>query len=670
MQPVVMERAMLWWQSLENKWREPMSAIWGIVHLDHRDADYNLGIKMEAAMDQYKLDRCITQKKRNAVFGCGLQYITEEAVNEQLPYYDEDNKLFYTADCMLDNRQELLSKLALSDESIPDGALLYQAYLTWGSCFTDHVLGVFSFVIYDDIKNTCVLFTDHTGSRSLYYCLIDNSIYFATVFAPLLAVLPQEDRILNEKWMIACELFETPVMEYFPELTPFEKICQVIAGHYAEAKMDGSGVVINKKCYWSLRRIKELKLKTQEEYRELFIKTLYDCVQSVLRSAGETGITLSSGLDSSSVACVAAQLLGEKGKKLYSFTSVPMSDYKGNQNPYFITDESEGVKSICNAYSNIDPEFIRCEGKNACTELKRLIRYLEFPHKSRQNMVWIDEIYERAARKGCKVVLKGQYGNATISNGSILGRVYDEISNFNFVTAYRELKLFCKINKVSRRKVMKTFLKELNSKIRYSKNIFNDTLVRRELLAKHNILKSVNSNCKAAGSDMMPSKRQRLRFMNDMSALIQLGALDSRLGLYQGIIIRDPLKDKRIIELCASYPMKCFVQEGFERAAVRKYMKNIVPDSILNLTKRRGLQSADYIERLKADWDRTKRAMLESLEQPKLLDYINDNKLEHIRGEIQSDEIVHMEDELMKALMLCSCSIFLDYYGNETLHFC
>jgi asparagine synthase (glutamine-hydrolysing) len=640
-----------------------MSAIWGIIHLDYREVDNNLGVMMEKSMKQYKLDRCLTVKKSNAVFGCGIQYITMEAVNEQLPLYDTDNLLFYTADCILDNREELMDKLVGKDITIPDGALLYQAYLKWGEKFTEYVLGAFSLVIYDERKNTCILFTDHTGSRSLYYCLVDNTIYFASIFTPLLAVLPKEARKINEKWMVACALSVTPVMEYIPELTPFEKISQVLAGHYITAHLEEANAIIYKKRYWGLEQRKKIKFKTQEEYRELFIKTLSECVRSVMRSSENTGITLSSGLDSSSVACVAAKLLEGRNKKLFSFTSIPVADYKENQNPYFIVDESEGVKCICEAYLNIDAEFVRCDGKNVCTELERMVRYLEFPHKSRQNMVWIDEIYERAALKGCKVVLKGQYGNATISQGKILSRVYDDICHFRFKSAFREMNLFCLKNNISRKKAIKIFVNEMKKRIWYPQEEFKDTTVRKDLIDKHNIIKLVNDTCKTAGSDMLHVERQRIGFMYDMSALIQLGALDTRFGLYHGIVIRDPLKDKRMIELCASYPIKCFVQDGVERAAVRKYMRGIIPDTILNIVNRRGLQSADYIIRLRTNWDWTKQAMLKILEQPQLLNYIDNQNMEQILEEVKNDEILNQEDHLMKALMLCSSATFLKYFN-------
>lgn len=640
-----------------------MSAIWGMIHLDNRDVDVNQGIKMEQAMSQYKLDRCLTVKKGNAVFGCGVQYITEESVREQLPYFDEDNKLFYTADCMLDNRKELMDELSLKDKHIPDGALLYQSYRMWGDSFTDHVLGVFSLVIYNGINNTCVLFTDHTGSRSLYYSLVGNTLYFATIFAPMLTVLPMENKKLNEKWIAACEFNVTPVMEFFPGLTPFDNIFRVLAGHSINLHFNGLHTIISKKCYWRLKRRKELMFTTQEEYKELFIKTLSGCIQAVLRSEGNTGITLSSGLDSSSVACVAAKEMESMNKKLYSFTSIPISEYKNDKSSYYITDESDGVKIISEAYPNIEPEYVRCVGKNACTDLHRMVQYLEFPHKSGQNIVWLDEIYERAYVRGCKVVLKAQYGNATISQGMILSRVYNDILHLKFRSAYREINQFCKINKIPRKKAVKVFLDELKKKVWISRKRFKETMVRRELADKYNIKKTLINFCKKSGSGMMLSKRQRLRFLYDMSALTQLGALDTRFGLYHGLIIRDPLKDIRMIELCAYYPLSCFVQNGVERAAVRKYMRGIVPDSILDIVNRRGLQGADYLTRIRMNWDTTQQSILKLLEQPKLLDYIEYKSLEQIKAGVRSGDIINNEEQLSNSLILCSCSEFLNCYG-------
>ena len=641
-----------------------MSVIWGIINLDWKEADESLGYQMEQAMMQYKLDRCHTCRNENAVMGCGIQYITPEAVHERLPFYDEATQIFYTSDCMLDNREELLQKLSVRDCVIPDGYLIYLAYLEWGDQYVDHVLGSFSMVAYHKQTGSCYLFADHTGSRSLYYSIVNNVLYFATTFAPMLAVMPQEDRSFNEKWITICELSATPIMEYYPGETPFDKIHYVMPGHFVKLQRKGADAIIDNHCYWNLNKIKKIKLKSQEEYRELFTKTLFDCVKSVLRSKENTAITLSSGLDSASVACIAAAFLEHENKKLYSFTSIPVTKYVEEKNPYYITDESEGVKAICNAYGNIDPEFVTCEGKNAFSELKRMVPFLEFPHKSRHNMVWLDELYERASLKGCKVVLKGQYGNATISQGKIFNRVYDEIKHLRFASGYHEINMFCKNLNISRKKTIKMLVREWMKERWRCKNSFENTLVLKDLLEKHNIIHYINQLFKAGGSDLLDLRSQEQRNMNYMMSFSQIGAIDTRFGLQYGIVIRDPLKDKRIVELCNSLPLKCYVQNGVERAAVRMYMRDIVPDTILDTVKRRGLQSADYITRLRLDWERISKEMLDILNEPRLLHFIDKGELLRLREEVKGGDLFVEEGKIINVLMLSSFSFFLKHFGG------
>ena len=86
-----------------------MSAIWGYI-----DYEAEPSIKIEQTMqavyrEKCKIDRYSFEKADRAVMGCGIQYITTESVSESLPIVDKDNKLIFTADCILDNREELIS---------------------------------------------------------------------------------------------------------------------------------------------------------------------------------------------------------------------------------------------------------------------------------------------------------------------------------------------------------------------------------------------------------------------------------------------------------------------------------------------------------------------------------------------------------------------------------
>ena len=86
-----------------------MSAIWGVVSLRHEEIMDGTISRMQSAYDKYKIDRVESIEKDNVLMGCGIQYFTEESRYEKLPVV-EDN-VFYAADVVLDNREELLEDL-------------------------------------------------------------------------------------------------------------------------------------------------------------------------------------------------------------------------------------------------------------------------------------------------------------------------------------------------------------------------------------------------------------------------------------------------------------------------------------------------------------------------------------------------------------------------------
>ena len=84
-----------------------MSAIWGQVSFEGNVYD-QITVMKEPYQRKCRLDRIEQYKRPDCYMGCGIQYITGESVLEQLPYADEENGTDITADCILDNRRELL----------------------------------------------------------------------------------------------------------------------------------------------------------------------------------------------------------------------------------------------------------------------------------------------------------------------------------------------------------------------------------------------------------------------------------------------------------------------------------------------------------------------------------------------------------------------------------
>ena len=124
-----------------------MSAIWGCVEFDKRQCSVN-------TMDGEYRRKCKLQKINEVSFagalvGCGLQIINEEDEHENLPYVIDDDAII-TADCILDNRDELIRELLpdkdkLQDNScIPSGKLLTLAYKKWHYDMVSHIRGIFT----------------------------------------------------------------------------------------------------------------------------------------------------------------------------------------------------------------------------------------------------------------------------------------------------------------------------------------------------------------------------------------------------------------------------------------------------------------------------------------------------------------------------------------------
>ena len=103
-------------------------------------------------------------------FGHRAFHLTDDSINEILPYFDPILKLAITADCRLDNRTELCNRFGFKNEArISDGVLILHAYKHWGQDCPQYLLGEFAVAIWDESQQTLVCFTDHTAQRSIYY---------------------------------------------------------------------------------------------------------------------------------------------------------------------------------------------------------------------------------------------------------------------------------------------------------------------------------------------------------------------------------------------------------------------------------------------------------------------------------------------------------------------
>ncbi len=610
-----------------------MSAIYGIINLDGKPLEKDPLLKMEQEYRGFKIDRFSSFLHENAAFGTGIMHITRQSRNEKLPYYDEISHNLFTADCYLDNRTELLIELkdqGLSigieiNEETPDGMLIYLAYLKWGKELCDHLLGVFAIVIYDYDKRTLHLYMDHCGERCLHYYLKNNTFYFSTIIKPIQAATDNSIPV-SEKYIAACESSVSADMVIFPGMSPFDGVYQLLAGQQLTACFGPDHAVCYTEQYWDpTKTVRPLNLNRDDDYRHLFLETYSKCVTDALRVDGNVGCFLSSGLDSTSVAALASLYLKEKGETLHSYTSVPIREFlEGND--HRLEDESIPVQKFCDHFGNIKPTYISCEGKSALTELEHFVTLFNSPIKYGINAVWMEEIYKRASEDGCKILLKGQHGNCSVSYGGLIARMWSEIRDLHFITAARQFKEFSANMNVNKKAFLSAFWGEIAYEL-HPKISFENALTKESLLKKYNLRDVYLKRERKYGGDNVCSKEQWKRSVYMPSSFQQVSYANAHFELESGLITRDPTRDKRIIELCISMPISCFADGKYERRLITDYMKDIVPNHIIRQIYKRGLQSADYIKRIEV-YTPDKSSFIKNYSSEKLYNYLDKEKLD------------------------------------------
>lgn len=627
-----------------------MSAIYGIIDFNSSSLLMNSFSTLANEYRTYKIDRFEKMSVKNASFGCGIQYFTKESENEILPIYDEKQQILFVCDCVLDNRSELLQELSEYADSTPDGKLLFASYLKWGKDFHKHVLGAFSFVVYHLDCNTAFLYTDHMGNRSLYFSYQNHKLYFSTLIVPLAKTLHAK---LCEKWIAGCLSNYSADMMLFPDLTPYEKIIQCSSGSSYCIQSDK----IQSEIYYGIENQPKFpkKFDPNVDYQSTFINTLNTCVTSMMRSTQETGCTLSGGLDSTSIAAFASLHLQEEGKILHSYTSVPLAAYKGNEDSTAITNETEGVNCICEKYSNIKPQFFPCEGKDAFSGLAQLVTKIGYPMKSGTNLIWLNEIYQKASKDGCKLMLKGQYGNSTISYGQALGTFYQLILRGNIKQAYHTLNNFCKNYHVPRKYFLQCFWSEFINKSKMKKISLPPNPLAKEKIKQHHIDSRLLAILKNS-QGQMDSRKQRLGFIFNPIALYQLGMFDTVMSLIHGVLIRDPSKDIRIVNLCCRFPIECTLAGYVERGMIRTYMKDFLPAQIRNDYYRRGVQSADYSYRTKQLWEQEREGIIDNILYSSITTYLSEETIQtlHELRKATSEDL--SEEDIRMTNVLFSCA--------------
>lgn len=587
-----------------------MGVICGICYKD-KVANVREYEQVMLELGKYRFEKSGTFHEGSIILGCHQNCLTPESINEILPLEDDTGLLVITADAIIDNREELFTLLAVPKEktNMPDSLVILEAYKKWGTACLDKLVGDFSFAIWDKKKQELFCARDHVGKRSFYYYNDKDVFAFSTLIKPLFQI-EGINKELNETY-IADFLAITGIRhEIGSDITLYENIYQLLPAH----AMIVNRSAIRKWRYWELKKTKEIQFESDAEYEAAFRKVFTEAVRCRLRSIKRVGIMLSGGLDSGSVACVAAEELKKRNEKLYSFTQVPMEGYKNWLPDNQLADEREYVEAICRFTGNIEPYYIASEGKSPITEINESIAIFEQPYKCLENIYWINDSNRTAASMGIGILLSGQSGNGTISWGNVNAYLTYLLKVRRFNIFFREIKAYSQLKKINPIKLclsamlnfMPYGIKKFIHKVRRGKD-YKKFLspIQPDFYAAMEIDKRFKkNNIDPLFLDHSDSFNQRSKMLSP-AAFSHLGALETKISLAFGIEKRDPTRDKRVIEFCINLPEDQWVRDGNERRFIRCAMKGYMPDEVRLNTTVRGKQAADWCQRIMTEWNKT-----------------------------------------------------------------
>jgi asparagine synthase (glutamine-hydrolysing) len=279
-----------------------VSGIVGIYNLDGQPVEPALLGMMAEALAHRGPDGLGRWIDGPVGLACQNLWVTLQSVGEVQPLVRPESVVLF--DGRLDNRADLLNEL----EEIPgisrdssDTALASSAYRRFGEQFAEKLNGDFAAVVYDVPERRLLLARDGIGVRPLYFSKAGESFLIASEIKPILAhpgvtAAPNADMLAA--YLLACFGQERQGWTFF------EGISSVLPGQLVVV----TPRTFTKRIYWDFGEPQPTRVKTFPEYAEAFRHYFDQAVGRRLRSAYPVAVSVSGGVDSSSIFCAGETL--------------------------------------------------------------------------------------------------------------------------------------------------------------------------------------------------------------------------------------------------------------------------------------------------------------------------------------------------------------------------
>jgi len=385
-----------------------MSGLVGVWNLDGRPLDPTVLSLMSASLQHRGPDGEGRWLTGSLGVACQHLWVTPEETDEIQPLVGRSGVVL-GLDGRLDNREQLLAALRLP-RAASDATCALAAYETWNDSFAERLNGDFAIVVFDQRQRRLLLVRDAIGVRPLYYFRSQCLFAFGSEIKALLAhpdiPTDPEDEGLADFMLTSSR----PVDRQ--EITCFAGVMAVVPSHMILVTPER--VVARR--YWDFDVAREIRLGSFEDYVEGFRERFAEAVRRRIRSRHPVTISVSGGLDSSSIFCQ-ANTLRHRGTAMASGPEIAGISYIGAEGSE--ADERRYLRDIERQYDITIERFPIEPLLGVVDGVDEQIRANEAPFL---DYMWrvTRELHRRATARGSRVLLSGQWGDQVLFSSAYL----------------------------------------------------------------------------------------------------------------------------------------------------------------------------------------------------------------------------------------------------------
>jgi asparagine synthase (glutamine-hydrolysing) len=471
----------------------------------------------------------------------------------------------------LEIRADLIS-MGYEFRTETDTEVILNAYQEWGLDCLNKFNGMWAFAILDRSSNKVFCSRDRFGVKPFYYAETRDAWVFGSEIRQLLPFLPN----ISANLKVVEEFLFAGITEPREE-TFFEGVHKLPGGHNLTYDLSTNSYTIQR--FYELTTNPDLGNMGMDEAIQIYGDRLSAAVSLRLRADVAVGTCLSGGLDSSSVATLAAEpYRNAVGDSFRAITAV--SELQAN-------DESAFAQQVA-THSGMKWLAVKPTYDDFAQNLHEVVRAQEEPFGSPS--ICIQFFVMKTARKnGIPVLLDGQGGDETLLGYEryYIGHFLNLLKRIGIKHAIKSL-IDCWQNnsKMSPIRILQFLVYFSSARLRYWNYCYRNRYLRK----RPYLPEAMQMNAEAIWDIQ---KLQKLEI--EKSNLPHLLRFEDKNSMWHSVEARLPFLDYRAVQTAFSLPSETKINRGWTKYVLRRFMNGKMPVEITWRKNKFGFEAPDRI---------------------------------------------------------------------------